>query len=100
MTTRVVSDKVIPLVLEGRVQLLCWSYSDLENKWRGETVVSMMREDRIRAWRNIIRYCTHHLSTRVTTLTFGSESAMGPYKLTMAKKIVPLILNLPLKSSS
>jgi hypothetical protein len=68
-------------------------------EWRKEAEESMMREDRILAWKNKIRnspfvYPRHH------TNSFGSESAIGPYKLTMAKKMVPLILNRLLKSSS
>mmetsp|Transcript_38837 Transcript_38837/g.93435 ORF Transcript_38837/g.93435 Transcript_38837/m.93435 type:complete len:253 (-) Transcript_38837:357-1115(-) len=39
-----------------------------------------------------------HLSTLVTTLTFGNASAIGPYKLTIARKIVPLMLKRALRS--
>ncbi len=77
MTTRVVSDKVIPLVLEGRVQLLCWSYSDLENNWRGETVVSMMREDTIRTWRNIIRYYPRHHTNFWQWVSHGTDKLIN-----------------------
>ena len=68
-------------------------------EWRKEAEESMMREDRILAWKNKIRY-SPFVYPRHHTNSFGSESAIGPYKLTMAKKMVPLILNRLLKSSS